>query len=147
MFVVGAAVYGDDQIVIEGPVAPHAHGTAPSRPGRIEGRVAWQIDDVLTVRVGGDSGLLLEHGLVVVGHERPIGADQLEHHGGAGGGGAVREGQGAGDLGHSSLLGVAAAFFAAGFFFPPVRFAGGSGRSALPWATSRSSTARERWVS
>src|SRR5690606_28270842 len=73
----------------------------PQRAGRVQIRVGRQIDQVLAGRVGLDRERG-QHGLVVVGQERPGGADEGPADGDPLGGGAVREDVRLGDLRHVS---------------------------------------------
>src|SRR5690606_12446383 len=74
---------------------------SPQRAGRGQIRVGRQIDQVLAGRVGLDRERG-QHGLVVIGQERPGGADEGPADGDPLGGGAVREDDRLGDLGHVS---------------------------------------------
>src|SRR5690606_28716016 len=99
---VGAAAVRHLDEIIDRPEPFTADDRAsPQRVGRSQIRVGRQINQVLAGRVGLDreSG---QHGLVVVGQERPGGADEGPADGDPLGGGAVREDDRLGDLSHVS---------------------------------------------
>src|SRR5690606_5657962 len=99
---VGAAAVRHLNEILDRPEPFSADDRAPpQRAGRVQIRVGRQIDQVLAVLVGLDRERG-QHGLVVVGQERPGGADKGPADGDPLDGGAVREDDRLGDLSHVS---------------------------------------------